>query len=147
MIAAQALAGCAAAKVQPPGSPVPKPTVSRTAAPDVLPTAAPEVHLDGTAQQNKQYWDWLIQDYVSKVGVGLDAYLSSQLLGAGYDPAMIEMTEDTTPIGSIADAIDAAVRFGDECLLATVRNGGWATAIAPVLSTGKCLVGTTVPAS
>lgn len=129
-----------------PASPT-TPSSAPTVDPGVnsLPTAEPTLHPGGTAEQNKQYWDATIERYVSLVGIGTGDTLTSHLRDAGFDLSTVEMTYDVTAAGYAPESIEVSVRFGDECLLADVRNGGWATSIGPVLGTGKCLIGSTRP--
>ena len=142
---AAALAGCAG---QPgsPGAPSVVPTASApaTIAPGVesIPTAAPELHPGGTAAQNKQYWDLKLNEYRQLVGLGSTEIMRSHLTSAGFDMSTVEITPDITAIGLGVDSIEVGARFGDECLIGTVRADRTSSAIVPVLGTGKCLIGT-----
>jgi len=144
-VAGVSLAGCAAfgGTSPTPAASTPDPTPTIAPGVDSIPTAAPTFHPGGTAEQNKQYWDATIARYVSLVGMGTNDTLRSHLQNAGFDLSTVEMTPDTTIAGYGYSSIEVSARFGDECLLADVRNGSSATSIAPVLGTGRCLVGTT----
>ncbi len=142
-----ALAGCAGLFGGPASTPSPTGTPTASAPPtiapgvDVIPTAAPELRPGGTAAQNKQYWDFKLNEYRQLVGIGSSDIMRSHLSTAGFDMSTVEITPDTTAIGLAVDSIEVAARFGDECLIGTVRADRTSSAIAPVLGTGRCLVG------
>jgi len=144
-----ALTGCSAFA----GGATPTPTATATAtapptiAPgvEVLPTAAPELHPDGTAEQNKLFWDATIESYWQRFGLGSTQTMIDLLLGVGFAPGILEITYDYTAIGLGVDSIEVSARFSDACLLAVVRAERWASAVMPVLGTGKCLVGDQYP--
>jgi len=144
-LAVAALAGCSAAG--PATTPVPTstPTPTLDAGTEVLPTTAPTLRADGTADQNRRYWDAAIEDYWHRFGLGSSQTMVDQLASWGFDLSAVEVTYDSTAIGIGVDSIETSVRFGDECLLATVRAERFTTAIAPLLGTGTCLVGETRP--
>lgn len=151
LIAAVALAGCGSAapvSTATPTSPPPTPVVTPTAVeptPTPEPSGPPTLIPDGTAEQNKPYWDLKLAEYQATYGLGSTETLRAHLVGSGFDQGRMELTYDFTSIGLAVDSIDSAVRFGDECLIGTVRSDRWSSMIVSVLSTGKCLIGTTVP--
>jgi 16S rRNA C1402 (ribose-2'-O) methylase RsmI len=53
----------------------------------------------------------------------------------------VEVTAGRTPTGLVADAVEAGVRDGGNCIVAQIRDGGVAVSVLPVLSSGGCLVG------
>lgn len=66
------------------------------------------------------------------------------LTTAGFSKASMELTPDTTSIGRTVDSIEFSVLWKKKvCLLGQVGTAGFSGGTAPVLSTGKCLVGTT----
>lgn len=142
------LAGCSASIERTP-TPTPTPTITTppTIAPgaEVLPAAAPVLHPNGTAQQNKLFWDATIEFYWQRFGLGSTQTMIDHLVGSGFDLSTIEITYDYTAIGLGVDSIEVSARFGDECLLAVVRPERYATVLLPVLGTGLCLVGDQVP--
>ena len=140
-----ALSGCAVSAPVPTTAPPSSPPPTIDPGVEVVPTAAPQLRPGGTAEQNKLYWDAAIQDYSGRFGLGSTQTMIDQLANWGFDPAATEITYDSTAIGTGVDSIEVSVRFGDECLLATVRNGRYTTALMPVLGTGTCLVGETRP--
>ncbi|GAA2025023.1 hypothetical protein GCM10009819_05010 [Agromyces tropicus] len=69
------------------------------------------------------------------------------LAAAGFAPSAMQVGSDTTTLGEPADSIQFAVRIGDTCLIGQfgAKSDGYRSLIAPVLGTGGCLVGATVP--
>jgi hypothetical protein len=54
---------------------------------------------------------------------------------------VLEVSQSRTPTGLEADAIEAAVRQGGDCVIGQVRDGAVAVTVLPVLASGKCFVG------
>ncbi|WP_411722512.1 DUF6993 domain-containing protein [Mycetocola sp.] len=69
------------------------------------------------------------------------------LAAAGFDTATMELTADQTTIGHAADSIQFSVRWGENCLIGQNGSavGGYHSTLAPVLGTGRCLIGSTRP--
>ena len=78
-------------------------------------------------------------------GTTLKQALVDALAAAGFDKAVIEVTDDITAIGRKADAVQFAVRASDACIIGERSASGYASLLAPVLGTGRCLVGKTRP--
>lgn len=140
LLAAALLAGCT-------GSPSPTASSSAPTSPtlapgqEVTPTAAPQYRPDGTAAQNLQYFTAVIAAFQAANGRGKDSgQVASALSGAGFASDAVEVTDSTTPNGYAAVSIDASVRIGADCLVATLRDDRYAVQLMPVLSTGRCLV-------
>jgi len=70
------------------------------------------------------------------------AQVSEALTGAGIAPGVLEVSQSRTPTGLEADAIEAAVLQGGDCVIGQVRDGAVAVTVLPVLASGKCFVGT-----
>lgn len=70
------------------------------------------------------------------------AQVSDALTGAGIAPGVLEVSQSRTPTGLEADAIEAAVLQGRDCVIGQVRDGAVAVTVLPVLASGKCFVGT-----
>jgi len=150
-VLAFALAGCVGATPEPPTagsttdrtpSAPPPQGPSRTPAATPTPTPAPAtLHPGGSAAVNLPFFEQTLASYVSAYGRGERALLIGHLSSAGFDPGAIESGWATTPNGLQEVSIDVAVRFGEDCLVGTVRADRWASAIMPVLSTGHCLIG------
>ena len=72
------------------------------------------------------------------------AYIDA-LVAVGFDKAAMQVTADRTTIGDPAESIQFSVVFAGECLVGQVgpATGEPHAVVAPVLSTGACLVGGT----
>ena len=68
--------------------------------------------------------------------------IRSVLTGAGFPPGSVEVTASRTPTGLDADAVEAAVITGRNCIVAQLRDGAVTSAVLPILADGRCLVGT-----
>jgi hypothetical protein len=68
--------------------------------------------------------------------------IRSALVGAGFPVESVEVTASRTPTGLEADAVEAAVAAGSNCIVAQLRGGNVTSAVLPVLADGRCLVGT-----
>lgn len=69
------------------------------------------------------------------------AQVSDALTGAGIAPAALQVSQSRTPTGLEADAIEAAVLQGRDCVIGQVREGSVTVTVLPVLASGKCFVG------
>ncbi|NUT71063.1 hypothetical protein [Pseudarthrobacter sp. C4D7] len=69
------------------------------------------------------------------------AQVSDALTGAGIAPAVLQVSQSRTPTGLEADAIEAAVLQGKDCVIGQVREGAVTVTVLPVLASGKCFVG------
>ena len=142
VLAAFALAGCG-----PSPDPMPVPTASAspslTAGAEQLPDQVPEYRPDGTATQNELYFTWVLQQYRAGNGMGTADALVATVVGAGFPVGALEVTPEFTAIGLQADSIVISVNVQGECLIGQVFGDHEVTMIAPVLATGKCLVGET----
>jgi hypothetical protein len=69
------------------------------------------------------------------------AQVMESLTGAGIPGAGLEVSESRTPTGLEADAIEAAVLHGSDCVVGQIRDGRVTVTVLPVLSSGKCFVG------
>jgi hypothetical protein len=69
------------------------------------------------------------------------AQVTEALTGAGIPAAGLEVSESRTPTGLEADAIEAAVLHGSDCVVGQIRDGGVTVTVLHVLDSGKCFVG------
>lgn len=67
------------------------------------------------------------------------------LVEAGFDRSAIERTGDLDSLGEPVTLVEIAVRIGDECIVGQIGQGEPTSAVLPVLASGACLVGATVP--
>jgi len=63
------------------------------------------------------------------------------LVRAGYAPGDIEVTASRTPTGLDADAVEASVRAGGDCVVAQIRGRSVTATVLPPLADGRCLAG------
>jgi len=123
-------------------APEPTPTATETSSPvDETPT----IDLDGTATDNKDYFD-LVNNELITAGGALDgrAFIDN-LIAAGYPKSDMEVTNDRTAINGAADNIQFSIRLNGTCLIGQYGNIGYDSTAAALLTTGKCLVGATRP--
>jgi hypothetical protein len=135
------LAGCSAAEpaAAPSGTATPAPSGS---APEETP---PPLALDpaGTAEQNKEFFDSVMNPFLTTSPESGGREIIDHLVAAGFDKAQMELTPDTTAVGLKADNFQFSVRMNDTCLVGQSGNVGYHSLAAPILSTGTCLVGNT----
>lgn len=55
----------------------------------------------------------------------------------------MELTPDRTTVNLAADNVSFSIRFGTTCLIGQYGNTGYASTVQKLLSTSRCLVGTT----
>lgn len=137
-LAALVLTGCVDA---PAPTPTPTATPSSSAAPPQ--PAEPQLDLEGTAADNLDYFD-LVNARLVDAGGALDgrAFIDN-LVAAGFPKTDMEVTNDVTAINLAADNIQFAVRINGGCLIGQYGNVGYHSTAAPLLATGRCLVGQT----
>ncbi len=141
-VLALALSGCG-------GAPMPVPTLSPSSTssptPSPSPTAAiPKFRPDGSAAANQQYFDYVNKTWADAYGMSDNQNIVNNLVNAGFTKADMEVTDNTTALNIPVDAIQVSVRIKDQCLIGQFSPAGYAGIIAPVLGTGKCLVGQTI---
>jgi len=119
--------------------PTPQPTASQTA------TAAPAPVLDpaGDAAANLAYFDMVNRALLATVPLPSGQQSVENLVAAGFAKADMEVSSDTTLDGDAADAIQFSVRINGSCLVGQTGNSGYNAIAAPLLGTGKCLIGKT----
>ncbi len=135
-LAALALVGCVEAP-----EPAPVPTTAPTGGP--AEPSAPELDLEGTASQNREYFDLVNADLIAAGGTLDGRAFIDGLVAAGFPKSDMEVTSDVTAINGAADNIQFAVRLNGGCLIGQYGNIGYASTSAPLLDTGRCLVGQT----
>jgi hypothetical protein len=135
LLFAVVLAGCVDA-------PEPTPTATETAAPV---DNTPKINLDGTAADNKEFFDIVNNDLIAAAGALDGRAFIDNLIAAGYPRADMEVTPDHTAINGAADNIQFSIRLNGTCLIGQYGNIGYASTTAALLTTGKCLVGATRP--
>ncbi|SFN53408.1 DUF6993 domain-containing protein [Mycetocola miduiensis] len=111
------------------------------------PTSAPTFDPNASAEEAMAVFDT-----VNTVTLATDADANGRafidgLAEAGFDKATMELTADETTIGNAADSIQFSVRWGESCLIGQNGSavGGYHSTLAPVLGSGRCLIGSTRP--
>ncbi|MDH6181285.1 hypothetical protein M2152_001467 [Microbacteriaceae bacterium SG_E_30_P1] len=125
--------------------PVPTSSGSGTPTPTPTPTRIPIFHPTGTAAANHLFFDYVNEDYWGHYKMGPGADIVTNLANHGFNKADMEVTYDTTALNIPADSIIVSVRMQGECLIGQLSPTAYTSVIAPVLGTGKCLVGVTRP--
>lgn len=86
-----------------------------------------------------------VADALTKLAAGAPkpatGQVSDALTGAGIAPGVLQVSQSRTPTGLEADAIEAAVLQGKDCVIGQVREGAVTVTVLPVLASGKCFVG------
>jgi hypothetical protein len=138
-----ALAGCSAI---PPAGLHPSSSAAAPAGSPV-PTTAPALTLDPTlsASENLAYFDSVAAGALAANQSADGRAFIGALTAGGFDKSQMEVTFDTTAAELAADSIQFAVRFNGECLVGQFgpASGGLHSMVAPLLGTGRCLVGAT----
>jgi hypothetical protein len=129
---AAALAGC-----------VPTAAPTATPKPSGDSSGAPAINLNGTANQNKAYFDSVNKKFIAQGGDLSGRPFIDNLVKAGFPKVDMELTPDRTTVNLAADNISFSIRFGNTCLIGQYGNTGYASTVQKLLSTSKCLVGTT----
>ena len=121
--------------------PTAKPTA--TSKPSSSSTGKPTLDLNGTANDNKVYFDYVNKKFIAQGGDLSGRPIIDNLVKAGFPKVDMELTPDRTTVNLAADNISFSVRFGKSCLIGQYGNTGYASTVQKLLSTSKCLVGTT----
>ena len=137
------LSGCAH-QSDPAPAPAPSGSSSASAGPTSTPEAPVAFVPEGTAQDNKAWFDKTSNDLIASQGDPQGPAFIEALTVAGFDRAAMELTADRTAIDLDADNIQFTVRIGEDCIVGQWGNVGYQSAVLPALDTGKCLIGKTV---
>jgi hypothetical protein len=135
------LAGCAP-QAAPATTAPPAPT---SVAPTEAPVVAPGYVVGGTAEVNKAFFDEVNAQTIAAAGGSPEgpAFILA-LRAAGFPADVMEVTQDITTVGVKADSIQFSVKMPDACLVGQWGSVvGYVSVSAPILSTGKCLIGET----
>lgn len=136
-----ALVGCT-------GEPTPMPVPTTEPSPSRTPGAIvtdPELRPGENAAANQQYFDLVNDTFGQANGMGTSRGIVDNLVAAGFEKSDIEVTPDTTAINIAADSIVVSVRIKGECLVGQFSPNQYSSVIAPLLGTGRCLIGETLP--
>lgn len=135
-----ALAACT------PDELMPVPEVTVTPSPGATePPPEPELVPDGSAADNLPYFNAVNRATAEQGGALGGRDFIDALVAAGFSKAAMEVTPDRTSINAGADQIQFSVRVNGECLIGQYGGERYNGIVAPLLSTGTCLIGTTRP--
>ena len=118
---------------------------TETSSPTVTPSAPPSFVPGGTAEQNHAWFDQINQQTLAADGKASAREFVDALVAGGFDKGAMQVTHDRTTVDLEADYIIVSIKIGDACLIGQRTARGYASEVAAVLSTGKCLVGETLP--
>jgi len=128
-------------------APDPGPTARPTSTPSgtATPTPEPDPVLvpTGDAEANLPYFDLVNKRLLDTVPTPNGQQLVENLVAAGFAKADMEVTPDTTVGSEAASTIQFSVRANGSCLIGQTGAAGYNALAAPLLGTGKCLVGKT----
>lgn len=124
--------------------PVPTDSGSPSASPSPTPRI-PQLHPEGSAAANHQFFDYLNQNYWDRFRKGTGQDIVTNLANNGFSKTTMEITYDTTAIEIEADSVVVSVLIQGECLIGQFGPSQYTSVLAPVLGTGKCLIGATRP--
>jgi hypothetical protein len=121
------------------------PTSTGTTTPTPSDAPPPALVPNGTAAENKPFFDYLNNQAIAAAGGQPDgpAFINS-LRAGGFAVETMELTPDITTVGVKADSVQFSVHAADACIIGQWGNvGGYTSIIAAPLSTGKCFIGQT----
>lgn len=133
------------------GTPTPVPTESdSTSSATPSPTAsAPAggavLRPGGSAAANHEFFDQVNETLHATAGMSDGRTIVDTLVNSGFVKSDMEVTFDTTALEIPVDSIQVSVRINGECLVGGFNPAAYTSVKAPVLGTGKCLIGTTRP--
>lgn len=150
VVAATLAGGLAACSPPEPAEPRQEAATS-SATSSAPPSSAPESSgptyvADGSAADNLPLFTAVTAQVWSSESRNSGRAYVDALVGAGFDRAAMQVTQDATTVGNPVESLQFSVRWGEtECLVGQVgpSTGEPVTAVMPQLAEGRCLVGTT----
>lgn len=134
-----ALSACTSQSPAPSESPR-----SSSASATPTPSAPPTFSADAATPEALAVFDHTVQTLLKATPQPHGRDVIDALVAAGFDKKAMEVTPDDTTIGRAVDSIEFAVVWKKkDCLVGQVGSSSFSSSSSPVLSTGKCLVGTT----
>ena len=147
LVLALALSGCTSGPPAPTSSLSPSRLPAESPLPDASASAdpAPAASLQpgGSASDNLPYFDSVNQALLAGNPMPGGRPIVDNLVAAGFEKSMIQVTPDTTAIGRDVDSVQFSVRFGDECLVGQASPAGYASTDGPTVAGTGCLIGIT----
>jgi len=144
VVLSAALAGCVQAAPSPRSKPAAAATATSTASATPTSTAAPTFKNNGSAADNKSYFDLVNSRLFTANGSANGRTIIDNLVVAGFIKKNMQVTPDQDAIGHAADSILFSVKIGSSCLLGQHGGAGYSSSVAPALTSGSaCLIGKT----
>ncbi|MFB8370772.1 hypothetical protein ACFC25_15590 [Pseudarthrobacter sp. NPDC055928] len=112
-----------------------------TTAPASAQATGPAAEVDPATSTLKQTLADALNRLAASTPKPATAQVTDALAGVGIPKAALEVSESRTPTGLDADAIEAAVLQGADCVIGQIRDGSVTVTVLPVLASGKCFVG------
>jgi hypothetical protein len=139
LAAVLALSACSTAPdaSAPTGSATPRASASPSATP------APELDTAGDAAANLDYFDAVNRALLAANPQPNGKQIVDNLVASGFVKTDMEVTPDVTVGKEAAESIQFSVRINGSCLIGQTGASGYNAIAAPLLGTGKCLIGTT----
>ena len=141
------LSGCTSGTPTPTSSPspsgLPAESPSPAASASADPAPAPSLQPGVSASDNLPYFDSVNKALLAGNPMPGGRPIVDNLVAAGFDKSMIQVTPDTTAIGRDVDSMQFSVRFGDECLVGQASPTGYASTDGPTVAGTGCLIGIT----
>lgn len=135
------LAGCTTATPTPVASAT---SVAPTAGASGVPTAAPTFGATASTPVARTHFDAVVQNLLKTDPQPHGRDVIDALVAGGFAKSAMQLTPDQTTTGRASDSIEFSVLWrSKDCLVGQVGAGGYGSTSAPVLGTGRCLVGTT----
>jgi hypothetical protein len=142
VLASATLVACTSHPVSPPDPTSTVAPPSSTPDADPAPEAEPELVPEGSAEENRPYFDFVNSAFLADGNPGGRPIIDN-LVAAGFDKTAMQVTADRTPRGSAVDSVQFSVLIGEDCLIGQVDGSGYASTVAPALESGGCLLGKT----
>lgn len=138
-----ALTGCGVPAPSPTAPPRKTSGATPAPVPDVLPTLDPT----GSAPANLDYFDYVNNRTITAARIPSAQQFVDGLAAAGFPRSQMQMTADKTTVNLTPGSIQFSVLINGGCLIGQFGQdvGGYHSTVAPVLSTGRCLIGDTAP--
>lgn len=102
-------------------------------------TASPAV--DAAIASLKATLESTLKASVNGTAIPEQERLRAALTAAGIPAQNLEVSVSRTPTGLDVDAIEAAAKSGNDCVIGQIREGKVSMTVLPVLAGGKCFVG------
>lgn len=144
LVFAALLAGCSAAAPTPTERTA---SSSATSTPAPVPSVLPTLNPKGTAKENLGFFDFVNNRTLAGNSNPSAQQFVDGLAAAGFPKSQMQMTADKTTVNLTPGSVQFSVLINGGCLIGQFGTdiGGYHSTVAPVLSTGKCLIGDTVP--